>query len=160
MPVQLLFWGQLRERGIWMKYLRNSFVSYCLYESKIFLSYPYMYPLGLSPAREQNTAQPAASAAMCCSAAQRVCRWMSLENTCALYKLVICSFMSRSCWTCFQRLLLQAHMQRILGRLYSREVGTWDAGKAFGFRIRFSLMHVVIAEKLCFTFSEDDWNSY
>lgn len=119
-----------------------------------------MYPLGLSPAREQNIAQPAASAVMCCSAARRVCRWMSLENTCALYKLVICSFMSRSCWTCFQRLLLQARMQRILGRLYSREVGTWDAGKAFGFRIRFSLMHVVIAKKLCFTFSEDDWNNY
>lgn len=25
-----------------MKYLRNSFVSYCSYESKIFLSYPYV----------------------------------------------------------------------------------------------------------------------
>lgn len=141
----------------------NAYVSLLLVtapmKAKCFCS-PLMCPLGLSAAREQNTAQPAASAVVCCSAAQRVCRWMALEKTWALSKLVICSFMWRSCWTCFRRLLLQACTQGLLGRLYSREVRTWDAGKAFGFRVRFSLMHVVIAEKLCFTFPQDNWNSY
>lgn len=141
----------------------NSYVILLLVTAPIkakFFCPTLLCPLGLSAAREQNTAQPAASAVVCCSAAQRVCRWMGLEKTCAIYRLVICSFVWRSCWTSFQRLLLQAHTQGLLGRLYSREVRTWDAGKAFGLRIRFSLIPVVIAEKLCFTFSEDDWNSY
>lgn len=35
----MLIWGQLCERGIWVKYL-NSLVSHCYYESKIISSDP------------------------------------------------------------------------------------------------------------------------
>lgn len=72
-----------------------------------------------------------ASAVMCRFAAQKACRWVGSEQaeTCSVYKLVICRFMWRSCWTCFPRLLLQACIQELLDKLYSREVCTWDTGK-------------------------------
>lgn len=123
-------------RGIWVKCTISNFCWSCC-ESKITLYDAYVGKerkslLGSAVAREQNTDLPAASAVAYCSAVQKSCRHVFWTIRLRQFSNYCFALLWRSCWTCFQWVLLQACIQELLERLYSREVSTWDTGKNLG----------------------------